>query len=223
MFRALMKFLLFLAVIGGIWWGLRYMAVRDDVVSTLLFEKADGLRKGADVRLRDEVIGQVREVHQVGGKTAATVHVRKHHRGDFLTDSVFEVAGDPAYIKVVNSIAVGAPISDGAVIIAERDRVTRFLASGGEKLQPHIESARRKAAEWIEDFDSGRFQKQLDEWKANAPAWKKAGKETFDENLDEVRRQVDELERSLRSASRNVEADKLRREFDDWVARVSGD
>jgi hypothetical protein len=223
MFRALLKFIVFLAVVGGIWWGLRYLAVRDDVVATLVFEKADSLRKGAELRLRDEVIGGVREVHQVGTKTAATVFVRKHHRGDFLTDSLFEVTGDPAYIRVVSSVAVGPPISDGAVIIAERDRMTKFIAHGGEKLQPHIENARRKAAEWVEDFDNGEFRRQFDEWKAKSPEWKKQGKETFDRNLDDMKEQVDQLERSLRSASRNVEADELRREFDDWVARVSGD
>lgn len=223
MFRALFKFILFLAVIAGVWWGTRYFAVRDDVVATIVFKEAEGLRKGAELRLRDEVIGAVREVHPVGTKVAATVHVKKHHRSDFLTDSLFEVTGEPAYIRVVNSIAVGAPITDGAVIIAERDRMTRFIAHGGEKLQPQIESARRKAAEWIADFDNGAFQKQFDEWKAKAPEWKQSGKETFDRNLDEMKDQVDELERSLRSASRNVEADKLRREFDDWVARVSRD
>ncbi|MBI2212306.1 MAG: hypothetical protein HYU52_01555 [Acidobacteria bacterium] len=223
MFRAFLKFVLFLALIGGVWWGTRYLAVRDDVVATIVFKEAEGLRKGADVRLRDEVIGSVREVHPVGSKVAVTVHVGKRHRGGFLTDSLFEITGDPAYIRVVSSIAVGAPIADGAVIIAERDRMTTFIAHGGEKLQPHIESARRKAAEWIEDFDNGAFQKKLDDWKTKAPEWKKSGKETFDENLDEMKKQVDELERSLRAASRNIEADKLRREFDDWVVRVSRD
>jgi hypothetical protein len=223
MFRALFKFILFLAVIGGIWWGLRYFAVRDDVVATLVFKEADGVRKGSELRARDKVIGTVREVHPVGSKTAVTVNVRKHHRGDFLTDSLFEITGDPAYIRVVNSIAVGAPITDGAVIIAERDRMTKFLAHGGEKLQPQIEKARRQAEEWVADFDNGSFQKQFDDWKAKAPEWKKAGRETFDENVGEMKEKVDELERSLRSASRNADADKLRREFDDWVARVSRD
>lgn len=223
MFRALFKFLLFLAVIGGFWWGLRYVAGRDDVVATIVFDQADGLREGAEVRLRDMVIGTVSEVHSLGGKVAATVEVGREHRGEFLTDSLLEVTGAPAYITVVNSIAVGAPITDGAVIIAERDKVTKFLAHGGEKLQPHINDARRKAEEWIADFDSGSFQKQLDDWKAKAPGWKTAGRETFDENVAEMKEQIDELERSLRSASRNVEADKLRREFDDWVARMSRD
>jgi len=223
MFRALLKFLLFVAVIAGVWYGLRFVGGRDDLVATILFEEASGLRKGAEVRLRDEKIGDVREVHSVGGKTAATVYIRKQHRGDVFTDSLFEIKGDPASIVVVNSIAVGAPVENGAVIIAERDRLTKFLAHGKEKLQPHIDKVREKAGEWIEDFDNGRFQKQLDEWKAKAPEWKKQGKETFDRNVGEMKEQVDELEKSLRSASRNVEADKLRREFDDWVRRVSGD
>jgi hypothetical protein len=223
MFRALLKFLLFLAVIAGIWWGLRYFAGLDDVVATIVFDKAEGLRKGSELRSRDDVIGAVREVHPVGSKSAISVHVKKHHRGDFLTDSIFEITGDPAYIRVVNSIAVGAPINDGAVIIAERDRMTKFLAHGGEKLQPHIDDARRKAEEWIADFDNGSFQRQFDDWKAKAPEWKKSGRETFDENVGDMKRKVDELERSLRSASRNADADKLRREFDDWVARVSRD
>ncbi len=223
MFRALLKFVLFVGVIVGIWYGLRYFGGRDDVVATILFDEAAGLRQGADLRLRDEKIGEVREVRMVGRKTAATVQVRKHHRGDFLTDSLFEVVGDPVYIQVVNSIAVGAPVGEGAVIIAERDRLTKFLAHGGEKLQPHIDNARRKAEEWIDDFDNGNFRKQLDEWKAKAPEWKKSGKETFDKNVGEMKEQVDELEKSLRAASRHVDADKLRRDFDDWVSQVSRD
>ena len=223
MFRALLKFILFVGVIAAIWYGLRYLGGRDDVVATILFDDAPGLHKGADMRLRDEKIGEVRDVQSVGDKTAATVHVRKQHRGDFLTDSLFEIAGDPAYIQVVNSIAVGAPVGEGAVIIAERDRVTKFLAHGSEKLQPHLENARRKAGEWLEEFDNGSFQKQLDDWKAKAPGWKQAGKETFEENVGEMKEQVDELEKSLRSASRHVEADKLRRDSDDWVARMSRD
>jgi hypothetical protein len=223
MFRALLKFLLFVAVIAGVWYGLRFVGSRDDLVATILFEDAPGLETGAEVRLRDEKIGDVREIHSVGGKTAATVHIRKHHRGDVLTDSLFEVGGDPAAIRIVNSIAVGAPVQNGAVIIAKRDRLTTFLAHGGEKLQPHIDMVRKKAEEWVADFDNGKFQRQLDEWKARAPEWKKQGKETFDRNVGEMKEQVDELEKSLRSASRNAEADRLRREFDDWVRRVSGD
>lgn len=223
MFRALLKILLFVAVLAVIWYGLRFVGSRDDLVATILFEEASGLEKGAEVRLKDEKIGDVREVHSVGSKTAATVHIRKHHRGDVLTDSLFEIAGDPAVIRVVNSIAVGAPVQNGAVIIAKKDRLTTFLAHGGEKLQPHIDMVRKKAGEWLADFDSGKFQQQFEDWKAQAPEWKKQGKATFDQNVGEMKEQVDELEKSLRSASRNVEADKLRREFDDWVRRVSGD
>jgi hypothetical protein len=223
MFRALLKLLFFIAVIAGIWYGLRFVGSRDDLVATILFEQAAGLEKGSAIRLGDESIGEVREVQAVGSKTAVTVHIHKHHRRDVLTDSLFEISGDPASIRVVNSIAVGAPVENGAVIIAKRDRLTTFLAHGGEKFRPHIDMVRRKAGEWIADWDSGRFQKQLDEWKAKAPGWKKEGKETLDKNLDDMKKQVDELEKSLRSASRDIEADTLRREFDDWVKRVSGD
>lgn len=223
MFRALLKFLLFVAVIAGVWYGLRFVGSRDDLVATILFEHASGLEPGAEVRLRDETIGDVREVHSVGAKTAATVHIRKKHRGDVLTDSLFEIGGDPAAIRIVNSIAVGAPVQSGAVIIAKRDRLTRFLAHGGEKLQPHIDMVRKKAEEWVADFDNGKFRRQFDEWKAKTPEWKRQGKATFERNVGEMKEQVDALEKSLRSASRNAEADRLRREFDDWVRRVSGD
>lgn len=223
MFRALLKFLFFAAVLAAVWYGLRIFRSGDELVATILFDEASGLEKGAEVLLRDEPIGEVGEVNAVGGKTAATVHVRKEHRGDVLTDSLFEISGDPAAIRVVNSIAVGAPVGNGAVIIAKRDRLTTFLAQGGEKLQPHIERARKKAGEWIAEFDNGEFQKQFDEWKAKSPEWKKQGKETFEKNVDEMKEQVEALEKSLRSASRNVEADKIRRDFDDWVRRVSGD
>lgn len=223
MIRSFLKLLLFVAVIAGVWYGLRFVGSRDDLVATILFEHAAGLEEGADVRLGDEKIGDVREVHSIGSKTAATVHIRKHHRGDVLTDSLFEVGGDPVGIRIVNSIAVGAPVQSGAVIIAKRDRLTTFLAHGGEKLQPHIDMVRKKAEEWLADFDNGKFQRQFDEWKAKAPEWKRQGKETFERNVGEMKEQVDELEKSLRSASRNAEADRLRREFDDWVRRVSGD
>jgi len=61
------------------------------------------------------------------------------------------------------------------------------------------------------------FRAQLDEWSEQLPEWKAEGREVFRKNLGELDDTVDEIEAALRRIDRNVEADRIREAFNEWV------
>jgi len=72
----------------------------------------------------------------------------------------------------------------------------------------------------ISEYDAEMFREQLDEWKERVTEWKAQGADTFKRNVAELDETVDEIEAALRKISRDAEADKIRKAFDDWVKDV---
>ncbi len=225
MFRKFLAIVILVGLVAGVWYATRLIKHDKDLDATIIFDSDGGLGKGAAVTLHGNPVGTVTAVTRLGGKAAAVVHIERDHRNEIRSDSLFEITGDPpdVSIRVINSIAVGAPVEYGAVIIARRDRLTRFLARGGEKLAPSIEAAKGRAKDWYEDFTNEKFDAQLREWETKVPEWKAQGKDVYAKNMDEMKRQVETLERNLRRLSRSAEADKLHETFDRWVEKVSKD
>lgn len=223
MFRKLLA----IAVLGALLWVAfhfsRSVRHEDDLVATLVFDAAPGVRTGTPVVEKGVTIGEVTEVGKVGEKVAVTVAIPLEHRGRVFTDSAFEISGDPAEVRVLSAISVGTPLENGAVVVARSDKVTKFLAKGGEKLAPHVAAAKKKALEMISEYDAEMFRDQLDEWSKRVPEWKAEGEDTLKKNVAELDETVSEIESALRKIKRDAEADKIRKAFDDWVKDVGSD
>jgi ABC-type transporter Mla subunit MlaD len=217
MFRKLLA----IAVLGGLLYAAfhfsRSVRHEEDLVATLIFDDATGVSPGTPLVEKGNPIGEVTSVGSVAEKAAVTIAVPLEHRNRIFTDSSFEIAGEPAEIRVLSTISVGAPLANGAVVVARNDNVAKFIAKGGEKLAPHLENAKSKALDMISEYDAEMFRKQLDEWSEQVPEWKAEGKEVFRENLADLDDTVGEIEAALRRIDRNVEADRIREAFNDWV------
>jgi len=220
MFRKLLA----IAVLGGLlyvaFYYSRTVQHEDDLVATLVFDAAPGVKRGTSVVEKGEKIGEVTAVGTVSDKAAVTIEVPREHRNRIFTDSSFEIAGTPAEVRILSTISVGSPVENGAVIVARADKVSKFIAKGGEKLAPHVAAAKEKALEMISEYDAEMFRKQLDEWSERVPEWKAEGKDAFKRNVADLDDTVDEIEAALRKISRDAEADKIRKAFDDWVKDV---
>lgn len=223
MFRKLLA----IALLGG----LLYLAFQfsrnvehdEDLVATLVFDSAEGVKPGTEVVEKDERIGEVTGVGTIGEKAAVTVTILREHRNRIFTDSGFEIDGDPVAIRVISTISVGPPLENDAVVVARPDKMAKLIAKGSEKLAPHVAAARDKALEMIDHYDAEAFHDQLDEWAGDVPKWKAEGKETFRRNVSELETTVEDIESALRRIKRDAEADKIRKAFDRWVEEIGDD
>ncbi|MBV9495521.1 MAG: hypothetical protein JOZ54_14830, partial [Acidobacteria bacterium] len=66
-----------------------------------------------------------------------------------VSDSLFLIDGHT--LSVVNTLAVGRPVENGAILYAKEDGVSRWLARNGPKAQPYIDQAKQKAGELKKD------------------------------------------------------------------------
>ena len=114
-------------------------------------------------------------------------------------------------------------LENGAVVVARKDRISRLLAKGGEKLAPHLAAVKEKAIEVIGEYDVEMFKSQLAEWEKQVPEWKEQGRDVLADNVADLEHTVDEIESALRKVSRDVEADKIRDAFDNWVEDLNRD
>jgi len=213
-------FLVFLAV--AVWLGARWFVHRGELRATVILPAAGELRERDPVVDGEVEIGNVSAIAHLDGSDAVSVRIRRDHRRDVVSDSLFEVQGQAPHARLVvnNAIAVGAPVEDGAVLRPRSDRITRWLARHGSAVAPLLSGLRRKADDAIDRYRDGSFDRQLDDWKKRAPEWKSEGRAALDRNLSEARRKVDALEADLRKRGRSDEAEKLKRKFDAWWAEA---
>lgn len=214
--RAFLAILFLIAVAAAVWFGARWLAGRDDLEATIIFESANPLAPGAPVVSKSLVIGEVTKVTPMQGRDAVSVRIAAKHREEFLVDSRFSVEGEPggAILRVSSMLAFGRPVEEGDVLYARQSRITRWLeATGG----PFVARIRDEAARWRGSEDVTR---RLEEWKRELPAWKESGDEVVAKNLEEIGRSVDAMEARLRKSGKEFDAQKLRRDFDVWLAEV---
>lgn len=214
--RALLAIIFLAAVAAAIWFGVRWLAGRDDLEATIVFDSADPLQAGSPVVSKSLVIGEVTKVTPMQGRDAVSVRIDAKQREEFLVDSRFSVEGEGegAILRVSSMLAFGRPVEEGEVLYARPSRIARWLeATGG----PFASRIREQAARWRGSEDAKR---KFEEWKRELPAWEKAGDEVVAENLEEIGRRVDELEAKLRRSGKEFDAQKLRRDFEAWVREV---
>jgi ABC-type transporter Mla subunit MlaD len=129
--------ILFLVVLAfGVWAGARWLAGRDQLKATIIFHSAHGLRRGDPVVENQVVIGRVSAIDRVDDRDAVTVRIDREHRRAIVADSLFAI--DDRSLIVTNAFAVGAPVENGAVLQAKDDKVSRWLAKNGAKVEPFV-------------------------------------------------------------------------------------
>lgn len=205
--------ILFLAALAGIlWFGARWLAGRDDLEATVLFDSADRLAVGSPVVTDSLVIGKVTGIAPLEGRDAVSVRIEGRHRDEVLVDSRFSIDG--GLVRVSSTFSFGRPVEDGDVLYARESKIARWF---GEKGEAAIGKIREEAARLIDRED---VRSRLEEWSRQWPEWEKAGDGVVQRNLDEIASAVDRVERDLREKGRELDAERLRREFESWLERM---
>ena len=161
--RKVFSFIFLLALAVGAWFGARWMTHRGEVKATIVFDDSGSLRTGDPVVEGEDVVGKVVEIARVNDRDAVTVRLDRAHSQAIVTDSLFAV--DRHRLVVTNTIAVGKPVEDGAILYAKEDRVSRWLARHGSAVAPAIEKVKKKVDE------------EVDVAKKKAPTWREKVRE----------------------------------------------
>jgi hypothetical protein len=207
-------FLLGLAV--AIWYGVRWMETRDELEATLIFDSADELAAGNLVVSGALVIGEVTKVTPLQGRDAVSIRVGKDHRDEIRTDSRFRIDGShPDAVVVVGSkLAFGRPVREGDVLYARQSGVTRWLEEKGSGLLSRVQEEASRIG------TGGEMKDKLQQWEGEIPSWKQQGDEILAENLETIGGTVDRLEARLRESGKEVDARRIRRDFEEWLGKV---
>jgi hypothetical protein len=217
---ALIRTFLALAFLVGlaaaIWYGVRWMESRDELEATLIFDSADELVPGNLVLSGALVIGEVTRVTPLQGKDAVSIRISKDHRDQVRTDSRFRIDGNrpEAVVLVGSKLAFGRPVREGDVLYARQSGVSRWLEEKGGGLLARV---REEASRIGTD---GEMKEKLQQWEGEIPSWKQQGDEILAENLETISGQVDRLEARLRESGKELDARRIRRDFEGWLARV---
>jgi len=218
--RKLAAIVLLVALAAGAWWAARWYEHKDDLRATVIFKSADELRRGNDVVADAVVIGTVTKVARLDGQDAVSIRVSPQSRNEVRSDSLFSIRGDAptARLEIDNTIAIGKPIADGAVLYARDDKVARWLADQGKKIAPLVRGLGERAGELFDEYRSETLDEELERLKEQIPEWKKQGEGFAREKLAEAEKRIAEIEEDLRKTNKKGEADKLRAKFEQWLS-----
>jgi hypothetical protein len=161
--------ILFLALLAvAVWAGARWMVTRGTVKATIIFQSAAGLSSGDPVIANKMPIGKVTRIDKIDDRDAVTVRIDRDHRRALVADSLFSI--DHHALTVVNAFAVGAPVENGAVIEAKEDRLSRWLAKNGDKVEPLVDKLKAKADQGVEAVrtssggEAQKLKEKVDSW-----------------------------------------------------------
>jgi len=206
----LRKLLALIAIAVVVWLGARYFVHRGEVKATVVFHDAHGLRKGDPVVENGQTIGRVTSVTPLEGDDAVGIRLDRAHRREVVTDSLFSVENHR--LVVTNTVAIGNPIEDGAVLRAKADRLSRWLARHADSVQPLLEKVKRAADRKFDSFDA-----ELAAATAQVPQWKRDGQKAFDQHVGELRKHVKTMEDDLERSDKVAEAKRLQEKFEHWL------
>lgn len=218
MLRTVFAILLLAILATAVWYGVRWFAQRDDLHVTVVFESAGELRPGDAVTSGGLVIGRVTKISRLESQEAVSILVQKEHRGEMMRDSLFSIeeAGGEARLEVINSVAVGALLPDGAVVYARDDKLSRWLAKHGSEVGAVLGKLEGKARKLMDDYESGKLESEIERYKQQVPEWRRQGEDVLRRNMGKAEEKVEAMEKVLRDNDRVKEADELRRRFEEW-------
>ena len=204
--RKLGSLLILILLVAAAWMGARYLIHRGEVKATIIMAASSGLRKGDPLVESGVEVGHVTAIAHLDGEDAVSVVLTRSHRRAIVTDSLFAVDGHT--LVITNTVAVGAPVDNGAVLRVREDKVSRWLAKHGSFLD-------RFRAKTDETVDS-----QIAKWNEQLPEWKQQGNDALGEHLSKARAKVSKIEDDLRRSNHADEAKAMREKFDRWVESV---
>lgn len=147
--RKLFALVFLLALAAGVWWAGRWFTHRGEVKATIVFSSAGALQPGDPVVEKQLPVGRVTRIDVVDDRKAVTVRLSREHRTAIVTDSLFTIEGRA--LRVTNTFAVGRPVENGAILYAREDRMSQWMAKGGDAVQPYVDKARARAGEVTRD------------------------------------------------------------------------
>ncbi len=205
--RKLLALVALVVIAAGVWMGAQWFVHRDDIVATIIFDKPQKLRAGDAVKEDDHQVGRVLRVDSLGNRAAVSVRINRRDRRAIVTDSLFDVKDHT--LLVDNTIAIGRPIDDGAILESHDDRFARWIARYSAPVKPYVEALRARV--------DGLADSTFDEWSERVPDWKKEGGAAFDRHVAEMKKKVARTEEDLRKSHRVAEARKLKERFEKWL------
>lgn len=222
MIRRVLALFLLILVAAAIWLGARWFRSRNDLRATVVVSSADSLREGDPVMEDKNVIGQVRDITSLEGRDAVLIHVPERHRQRVMTDSIFYVLEKDGRgsLQVTNTLAIGTPLEDGAVVKARDDRLARLLVKHGPQIEAFLGTVRDRTATLLRDYDSGELSRELEDLKARVPEWEKQGAEVLSERIGDLKKRARKVEDALRKENRDEEANRLRERVDKWLGDI---
>ena len=216
--RKLMTILTLAAIVVAVWLGARYFVHRGEVTATVMVRDAGSLDAG-DAVVEDGVeVGRVTRVVHMSGYDAIAIRINRDHRRAVVGDSLFSV-GD-GELLVTNTIAVGTPVADGAILDARNERVARWLAKHGGAVAPLLARLKIGADEKLDALSADTIDRQLDEWTAKVPEWRREGSSAFDRRVAEARARVTRAADALRRNDHAAEARAVEEKFERWVHQI---
>jgi hypothetical protein len=219
--KKLLALFVLAAAAAAVWLGARYVAHRGEVRATIVFRSAEGLEAGDDVIEGQDVVGKVTRVAHLDGEDAVSIRLDRDHRRSVVGDSLFAV--DRHQLVVTNTLAVGAPVEDGAVLKAREDRVSRWLAKHGSSVQPFVDRIKRAADSRLDQLDGDHIEAAMARWKSEVPDWKAEGRQALDKHLADLRKRVDKSADELKRSNRAAEARELTEKFERWLHEVQNE
>ncbi|HVT45280.1 MAG TPA: hypothetical protein VMT00_12925 [Thermoanaerobaculia bacterium] len=189
------------------------------VNATVLFDSDVPLGEGSEVVEKSLVIGRVTNVVREEGRTAVSIAIQKDYGNRLLADSLFSIEGegDSARLRVMNMLAFGEPVRDGAVMRAREEKISGWISRHGPAVGAFLRDVEQRAEKIVHDYDSETFNRELERWKEKLPEWKREGDEVLGRNLETLKEKVAEMERKLREAKKDAEADDLKARFQKWI------
>jgi hypothetical protein len=185
------KVIVVVFAIAALWIGGRYVRGRGPVHATVVMRDAGALRAGDPVVENGAVAGAVTKISPLDGEVAVSIRIDGGHRRAVVGDSLFTVDGHR--LVVDNTVAIGTPIDDGALLRARDGGFAQWLARHGDPLAPMLAKAKSATDAKLDDADR---------------------------KVAEAKASVAKMEDELRKSNRVEEAKALRRKLDTWIAEI---
>jgi hypothetical protein len=209
--RKILALVFLVLVAAGVWVCAQWFVHRDDIVATIVFDKAQTIRAGDLVKEDGREVGRVVHVDALGDRQAVSIRLNRRDRRAIVTDSLFDVK-DHALV-VDNTVAIGRPVDNGVILESHDDRFARWVARHGAAAKPYLDAVRAKIDTLADS--------SLDEWSKRAPEWKKEGSAAFDRHVAEMKKKVEATQDELRKSNRADEARKLKERFEKWLSNAT--
>jgi hypothetical protein len=202
-----------LAILAFFLWQRAGSALAGPLEATLLLPAVDGLSEEATIEAEATPIGRVRGIARHNDEFAVRVTVESEHRQRIRTDSLYSVERDR--LVVDSRVAIGKPLEDDAVIRPPHEGLLTRTVQRGRELAAKAAS---NGSDLTRDYEAGRLEERLSEWRASLSAAATQGDEAFRRQQDAIRQKMASLEAQLRADGRLAEADRLRQRFEEWRA-----